>query len=51
MNGTKKRKPRRYKGEWESLHAVLLCKIFTDNPEFYLDEIQESIYRMGGGGW
>ena len=51
MNGTKKRKPRRYKGEWESLHTVMLRKIIADHPEFYLDEIRERLYRMGGGWW
>ena len=51
MNGTKKRKPRRYKGEWESLHTVMLRKIIADHPEVYLDEIRERLYRMGDGWW
>lgn len=51
MNRTKNRKPRRYKGERESLHTVMLCKISANHLEFYLDEIREHLYRMGGGWW
>ena len=51
MNGTKKKKRRRYKVEWESLYTVMLHKIIAELPEFYLDEIRECLYRMGDGWW
>jgi len=43
--------PRRYRGRWNSRQRLMLQQIVDEHPEFYLDEIQFCLYKMGGGWW
>ena len=43
--------PRRYRGRWNSRQRLMLQQIVDEHPEFYLDEIQFRLYKMGGGWW
>ena len=51
LNGGKRRKHSRYKGAWGPYQTDLLEEIINDYPEFYLDEIRERLYQVGGGWW
>jgi hypothetical protein len=43
--------PDNIKAKRTTRQRVLLEEIIEEHPEFYLDKIQERLYKMGGGWW